>query len=244
MVREVVVMLTRGEKGCWFAAALGAVLAAAPFLALESFGQGRYALVLIGITTALTALMVIPYFRNRARVVADLDTDDRLLARWTVPEANWQAWVEADDQVERRLKWKLFFVVLGFSVVIGGGFALADPEAGPVVLAVLLGLCAIIVVIILVTTRRQKRRRLAGPREVRIGCDGLRLGGELHVWNGFGARLESVELHEGPPLGLEFVYSTRAKNQRQINSVRVPVPSGEDARAAHVVAHLRGRMGT
>ena len=235
-------MLTRGEKVCWFTAVLGAALTAAPFLALESLGDGRYALVLIGITASLTALLVIPYFRNRARVVADLDADDRLLARWTVPEAEWQAWVAADNVLERRLKWRLFAVILGFSVVIGGGFFLADPEPGLVVLGVLLAVCAIIVVAIVVTTRRQRRRRLAGLREVRIARDGLRVGGEIHVWNGFGARLEGVEVHDGSPLCLEFVYSTRAKNQRQINSVRVPVPSGEDARAADVVARLRERI--
>lgn len=230
-----------GEVVCWILAGAGAVVAGAPFLWGESVGMGRYVLVLLGALLTGTALLVIPLYRARQRVTAALASDGELLGRWEVPADEWSAWVAEDAGRERSMKWQLFGTVLAFSVGIGGFFAWMDREAGPIVLAVLLGLCAVIAFAIVVGTRHQQRRRQGGPREVRIGRDGLRLGDELHVWEGFGARLEGVEVVAGHPPCLEIVYSTRAKNQRQINSVRVPIPRGGDAAAAEVVARLRAR---
>jgi hypothetical protein len=128
-------------------------------------------------------------------------------------------------------------------VTIGGFFFWMDPEeGGPWVLGVLLGLCAVIAGVILLTTSLQRKHRLAGAGEVRIGEDGLWLSGELHVWKGFGAKLEGCDVVAGRPPCIEFVYSTPAKNQRQVNSVRVPIPTGFDAEAAGLVAHFRAKL--
>lgn len=227
------------EKVCWGVALLGVAATVAPFTVLASLGSGRFALVLLGPLAALTALLVIPLFRGRQRVAAALADDRQLLARWALSEGEWLAWVGEDAGRERRAKWQLFAVVLFFSVGIGMFFVWMDPSAGPVVLGVLLGLCAIIAAVIPWRVGYQERHRRQGEREVRIGRDGLRLGRELHVWRGYGARLEQVEVGSGTPPFIEISYSTRAKNQRQINVVRVPIPRGGDVLAAEVVVQLR-----
>ena len=232
---------TTAEKVCWSIAVVGVAVTVAPFVWGESVGMGRYALALLGPLATGTALSVIPLYRARQRVAAAVDDESQLLARWEVPVDEWAAWVIEDAGRERRSKWHLFCIVAMFSVAIGGFFAWMDPKGGPWVLGVLLGLCAVIAVVVVLGTRHQQRRRQKGPREVRIGFDGLRLGEELHVWKGFGARLEGVELGVGQPPFIEIAYSTRAKNQRQINSVRVPIPRGGDAAAAEVVVRLDER---
>lgn len=229
----------RAETICVGVALAGFLVAAAPFWVGKEWGSGRFALVLIGATVGLTALVVIPYFRGRRRVAAELAAADDLLARWEFAPAEWNAWVAVDARRESRAKWQLFALVLGWSVVIGAGFAWADPGPGTVVLGVLVGLCGVIAVVNAAVLRRQRHRRLLGPSEVRIGRDGLRIGDELHVWRGFGARLESAGIAPGHPPVLEIVYSTRAKNQRQIHTVCVPIPRGEEGRAAEVAARLR-----
>jgi hypothetical protein len=77
---------------------------------------------------------------------------------------------------------------------------------------------------------------------VRIAADGLRLGQELHVWRGFGARLESVDF-DAEARRLVFSYSTRAKNQRQLNVVRVPVPVDATGLALDIAKYFEPRGG-
>lgn len=229
----------RAETMCVGVALAGLLAAALPFWFGEEWGSGRFALVLVGATVGLTALVVIPYFRGRRRVATDLAEANSLLARWEYAAGEWNDWVTVEARRESRAKWQLYALVLGWSVVIGAGFAWADPGPGTVVLGVLLGLCGVIAVLNAAMLRRQRQRRLKGPREVRIGRAGLRLGGELHIWQGFGARLERAAVDAGPPPVLEIVYSTRAKNQRQFNTVCVPIPRGGESRAVEVAAALR-----
>jgi len=216
----------------------GALLAITPFFVGASFGQGRFSLVLIGALACLTALCLIPYFRNRSQVATDLLDETQLLAHWTLSEHEWTAWMSHDESAERRLKWRLFGLIFFFCLVIGAVFVWGDPKAGPIVLGVLLCLCALIAIIIPWTLRSRRLNRLKAPREVRICANGLRLGEELHVWHGFSARLEQVAMRDGPPCLLEIVYSTRAKNQRQFHEVRVPVPHGKNQAAVELAGRL------
>jgi hypothetical protein len=229
---------------------VGAAMAVAPFLApdvFRSWNGGQYAMGIVGLLIALTAFVSLFLFRRR-RLVRDALLDDaKLLLRWSYDPAEWRRYTEEDFVRERKAKWALFGIVAFFCVGIGGFFFALDPRrGGPWVLGVLLGLCAVISVVILLTTSSQRKRRQAGPGSVRIGEDGLLLGDELHAWKGFGARLESCNLIEGCPPCIEFVYSTPAKGQRQINSVRVPIPTGAEAEAEGIVGHFgeAGRTGS
>jgi hypothetical protein len=234
--------LSRGEKACWLLTLAGSAMVATPIVGgdqLASWNGAQYALGLVGVLIGLTAFISSFLFRRRRLVRDALFDDTKVLLRWTYDAAEWRSYSEEDFVRERKAKWKLFGVVAFFCVTIGGVFFVMDPhEGGPWVLGVLVGLCGVIAMVILLTTAAQRKRRLGGPGGVRIGEDGLWLSGELHVWNGFGARLESCGVIEGQPPCIEFVYSTPAKNQRQINSVRVPIPAGFDAEAAGLVAHF------
>jgi hypothetical protein len=234
---------TRAEKICWLVAAAGAAMLVGPFLAGDGLGEYRYPMVLLGALVLPSALLVIPLFRGRARVAAALAEEAELLAHWRLSEAEWAMFVSEDAAVERQAKWRLFRVVAALAIGIGGVFVAFDPGGGgPAVLAAMVGLCGLIAVAIVWGTRVQTRRRNAGPAEVRIAADGLRLGQELHVWRGFGARLESVDF-DAEARRLVFSYSTRAKNQRQLNVVRVPVPVDATGLALDIAKYFEPRGG-
>ncbi len=227
-------------------ALLGAAMTVAPFVAEDFFrpwNGGQYAMVMIGLTMAIALGISTRLFRRRRLVRATLFDETQLLAHWRYGEVEWRRFVGEDFERECRNKWAMFRIVAFFCVVIGGGFALYDREGGRWVLAVLLGLCLVISIVIVKTTRAQRARRAAGDGEARLGEDGLWLGGELHVWRGFGARFERCRVIEGEVACLELVYSTLARSQRQIHSVRVPIPRGRRAEAGALVAHFGRKTG-
>jgi len=235
--------LSTSEKVCWWLTLVGGAAASAPFLFPATFAGwqgGQFALALVGLLVGLTAFICVFFFRRRRRVRDRLFDEAQLLVHWHYDAAEWRRFAEEDFLRERRMKWTLFWVLAVISLLIGGFFFVMDPRGGgPAVLVVLFGLCAFIALLIAVTTRVQRRHRVDRGGEVRIGAEGLWMSGELHVWQGWGARFEGCAAGAGTPPYVAFTYSTPAKGQRQVNTVRVPVPSGFEAEAAGVVERFR-----
>ncbi len=239
--------LSTGEKVCWILSIAGFLAAILPFLAPDTFsswGGGQYAMVMIGLLLGITSFISSFLFRGRRQVRQALLDDERLLARWRVEDAEWREFTEDDFLVERQMKRVLFRVVAGIALLIGLVFLALDFEGGgPRVMGVMLFLVLACWVAMTLGTRLQKNARQRHAGEVHVSEDGLMLGGELHVWNGFGARLESCDFVEGRLPCIEVVYSTPAKNQRQVNSVRAPVPAAHRPAAEAVVARLNTLLG-
>ena len=235
--------LSAGEKICWSLVLVGGAATAAPFVAPATFAGwngGQFAMAMVGLLVGLTAFISVFLFRRRRRVRDRLFDEGRLLVHWRYEAAEWRRFAEEDFLRDRRMKWALYWVLTVISLVVGGFFFAMDPRrGGPVVLVVLAGLCLFIALLIAVTTRVQRRHRVERGGEVRIGTEGLWMSGELHVWQGWGARFEGCEVGEGTPPFVAFTYSTPAKGQRQINTVRVPIPTGYEAEAAGVVERFR-----
>jgi membrane protein implicated in regulation of membrane protease activity len=239
--------LSTGEKVCWILSVAGFLAAILPFVfpdAFSSWGGGQYAMVMVGLLLGITLFISSFLFRSRRLVRQALLDDERLLARWTVDDAEWREFTEEDFLVELRMKRTLFRIVAGIALAMGLVFLSLDFEGGgPWVMAVMLFLILACWVAMTLGTRLQKNARQRHAGEVRVSDDGLMLGGELHVWNGFGARLESCAFVEERMPCIEIVYSTPAKNQRQINSVRAPVPAAHRPAAEAVVARLNALLG-
>jgi hypothetical protein len=237
--------MTRAEKVCWTITLLGAAAVVAPFAfeeAMEPLGDARFAGVMIGAMAGLTAFICAYMFRARGRVFERLRRGENLVARWTYAPDEWKSFAAEDDVRERSSKWKLFGIVAFFCVLFGVAFPFFDPENGWVVTMVMLGLVALIALVILATTSSRRRRMQGQVGDVKLGEDGLLLAGELHIWKGWGARLEEVSVLDGNPPCLAFTYSTPSKNSRQITTVRVPIPRGKDAEAADVAARFVAKL--
>lgn len=233
--------MCRAEKVCWTLVVLGAAAMVAPFVFEEShepLGDARWAGVMTGAMVAPTAAICSFLFRARGRVRDRLLRDEGLLARWTCSPGEWRSYLGEDIERERGDKWRLYAIVAFWCVLFGVLFPIFDHDAGWWVTAIMAGLLAFIALLIVVSTAARKRRLARHAGDIRVREDGLWLSGELHVWRGFGARLEGVELIEGTPPCLAFTYSMPAKNQRQRQTVRVPVAQGSEAQAADVAAHF------
>jgi len=205
---------------------------------------GQYAMGMVGLLIALSAFVSVFFFRVRRKGRETLTSPSaKLLAHWTYSPSEWAAFVGEDFEREQKIKWGLFRIVASFCLVIGGIFWVLDPDkGGPWVFGVMLSLVLVIMGVIVIGTRVSKKSRSGMAPEVRIADNGLLLGEELHLWKGWSACLEACDLVEGQPPCIEFVYSTPAKNRRQINSVRVPIPTDCDAEAAGIVAHFVGKL--
>lgn len=189
---------------------------------------------------AMVGLITAIIYRRQAKQLAALFAGANLLAVWALEPAQWRAAVEADWQEEKQNKRMLWYLVLGWCLLIGIGFLIYDVEAGSIVLLVLLvvsGLCGVAAVL---GPRRRRRLQLESKGTAWIGLRGVYCGGIFHDWSMPGSSLRSVEASEGEDgrktLELTYDFPTRAGFQTE--TARVPVPPEREQDALRVAAQL------
>jgi hypothetical protein len=223
-------------------AAFGAIL---PF-ALEMDGMsGGYAIAFVSGFVALCGIIVAAVFAARARVLGRLLSGTGALAHWTYPVEDRAEHVDKELAEERKGSWMLFFIIAAFSLVIGVGFLIADPDAGRFVVLLLLGVVALLALVAALAPRvRHRKRRRAIPEAI-VGPEGAYVFGMLHTWRLLGARVEGAEVARGKKPVLRVTYSApflygRFFLGRQTYTVLVPIPQGEEDRAQSILRTLRG----
>ncbi len=193
--------------------------------------------ILIGATGGICGMV----FRSDADKLDRLAQGEGVLARWKYPPELWARYLAKEQEDETSSKTGLAVMVTVISLLIGGVFAIADPDTGPIVLGVLVGVCGLIWTLVLVLPGRRFR---SGPEarepEALVGRDGVYLAGEFHCWTSFGARLNRVVRADGEPGELVFDYQIMQRYGPAFYTVRVPVPAGEEGVADEVVARLSG----
>lgn len=241
MRRSIVPRMRTAERACWITSALGAALVAAPFVS-ESYAsalkEGAYALMFIGAIAGLSGFCLVFFFRSRDRFRRLLLAGQGVLIRWQYTAAEWKDF--SGLEVERQsttMRWLLGVTAAGMLLATLGKMA-EDRAAGLFVGAVLLVTWIICWIVARAVVKKHRRRAAAPPVEVIIGRDAMLVGDELHVWRGWGNLFHSCELVAGPPQQLRIVYSIQGRNNRPINDVQVPVPSGREAEARSVIAAL------
>jgi hypothetical protein len=190
-------------------------------------------LAMVGLITAII-------YRRQARQLAAIFAGEDLLAVWALDLAQWRAAVEADWQQEKRDKRMLWYLVLGWCVVIGIGFAVYDPEAGGIVLLVLLGVAGICGVAAVLGPRWRRRRQLESEGTAWISRRGVYCGGIFHDWSMPGSSLRSVETlaEEDGRKTLELTYEFITRAGLQTETARVPVPPEQEDEALQVAEQL------
>jgi predicted membrane channel-forming protein YqfA (hemolysin III family) len=226
-------------------AVLGTAGAILPSLVGMNGMAGGYALAFVSGFLALCGILIAAVFAARARVLRRLLSGQGVLAHWTYQSEDRADHVDRELAEERRGSWTLFLVILGFCLIIGVGFLIADPDAGRFVFFFLLGVAALLAVVAWLAPRlRHRRRRWATP-EAMISLEGAYAFGMLHTWRLLGARVEEAELAQGKNPVLRVSYSApmlygKFFYSRQSYTVQIPVPPGEEDRAAHIVRALSG----
>ena len=226
-----------------------AVMGAAGTVLPTMFGMdgmgGGYAVAFVSGFVALCGIIVAAIFAARARVLGRLLSGTGVLAHWTFPAEDRVDHVDKELAEERKGSWTLFFVIAAFSVVIGVGFLIADPDAGRFVFLLLMGVVALLAVVAALAPRMRHRRRRRATPEAIVSVEGAYVLGMLHTWRLLGARVEAAEVAQAKKPVLRVTYSApflygRFFLGRQTYTVLIPIPQGEEERAESVARALRG----
>lgn len=236
--------MTRTEKGCWTATALGVLAAASPFLVEMLTGRSRDWFPLLFITALLWTIIagtiaVVMRFHHGGREA--LISGRALLVHWTYPDHEWRRFVELEnvhlDEVSRgpiRVVFAMLVAGIGVSFLLGHGTGM--------IVAPILGTILVASIALMLFAPRIRGRALAPAPgrtpEVHIGTGGLLRCREFHRWSGLGAALETAAVAPGQPAHLVITYSHPSGNARLTTTVRVPIPPGREAEADRVVATL------
>lgn len=209
---------------------------------MDGFGGG-FALAAFGLLIMIAGITTAILFFRLAKRYDRILSDKNPLARWTYSDAEWRAFTEADDKIDRKSRWILVGIISAFAIFFGILFAIIDPGAGIYVLFVMLGLIALVSLTAFITSQQNYRHNVRHKGEALIVSDGIILNGQLHAWNVIGNRLERADYMEEAPPMIEFEYSAVSRNGRDSYTVRVPVPSGQEKSARDIVQFFKDALG-
>jgi len=233
----------------WVLVSVVALLGVVLPLALGMDGMaGGYAIAFASGFVALVALIAAAVFAARARILKRLLAGQGVLVHWTYPDPERRDQARKELAEEQKGSWILFLIIAGFSLVIGVGFLIADPEAGRYVLLVLAGVVALLAGLAALAPRiRFAKRRRATPEAI-VSREAGYVFGMLHTWKLLGARLEGTDVTSGRDPVLRVTYSApvvyaRFFLTRQQYTVSIPIPHGEEERAREIARALEGSNG-
>jgi hypothetical protein len=237
--------MSTGERVSWFFTLLGAALVAAPFVSEDyqrKLGNGAFALMFVGGVVSLTAFIVVFLYRSRNRHRRNLVAGRDLLARWTYTAAEWHAFAPGETRRLASSKGTLLKIMGAIMLIAVVVMAFLNRGATVILGCILFGTWLLCWAIVRVQVRRQSKLAQAPPPEVRISAHALLLGDQLHVWSGWGNRLEKCDLDKNEPPQIAITYSTPGgRGSRPTQTVCVPIPAGREAEAAALVQRLAAR---
>lgn len=209
----------------------------APVLLDMEMMESGFALITLALFLTIVGMVCAGFYLHRALTLDKIFSGEKLLVHWQYTPQEWRKFTEADYLMSRFEKVPLFIITLIISIVIGGVFVVADPEAGIWVFGFLmLVMFFIAALVLLLPMLRHTRRGRTG--QVYIGVNGLCVNNEFHNWNLLGGRLDAVKVLDS---FMDFEYSYLTRAGREECHVRVPIPKGEEATAHRLAAYFNCR---
>ena len=204
--------------------------------------DGGYALMFMAIALIIPAgIITAVLYGIRAVTFHKIISGKDLIAHWTYAPAEWKKYAEEEYLREKFAKMGLFYVLVFFSILIGGGLFLIaqDKEAAGLVLAGLFGLVIFIRLLIAFTTRNTYDANKKYLGEAYISRKGVYLNKSFHSWN-FLSKLENARIDEKLKI-IEIEYSALSRQGKDYAYVRIPIPSGKEDEARKVLNELLNR---
>jgi hypothetical protein len=239
----------------WSLGFLTAGAAIVTFASLAGLGYNAIAVAVLGGFVVLAGVVALAVVGWHAVVIARVLSGRDLLLTWSYEGAAWRRFAE-QDAAERVQQAKALVVMTALiaAVIVSVFLVVAEDKAAAGVAAlVVVGAIALAAGVAWAGVRAVRRRYSAPRIELFLGRDGLWLAGMTHVWSGLGARLESAAIVDGENgvSALEIVYSVIQSSgprtlffHRRHETVRLPVPAGEEQaarRAVETLAHRSSR---
>jgi hypothetical protein len=199
--------------------------------------HGGYAISSLCIFLAIIGIVVVFIYRSRASTLDAMLKHKNLLAHWTYTPQQWQDYTAKNSREEKSNSWGLYGLVMIIVIIVCFGFWLINRNSGILMIIMALGLAAILAMTILISTNYDHWQNKKYHGEVYITKNGALINRTLHIWHGWGARLEGVEYQEKGRM-MEITYSVPNRNMRSTHTVHIPVPSGLEEKAKRVMALL------
>ncbi len=199
--------------------------------------DGGFAISFACIVLAITMFIVTIMYSGRAKSLDTMLDKKDMLVHWTYTPEEWQAYTQTAYSADTRDKWNLYKLVMAITVIVCTGFFLFHRDSGMIMVVMALGLGILLAVVILMTTNYDHWQNKRHRGEVYITKNGAFVNRQLHLWKGWGAQLDDIQYNENDRI-IEITYSIPSTTMRDTATVRVPVPSGEDAKAREVIAQL------
>ena len=217
---------------------IGFMVFLAPIVLPIDMMNGGGAMIMIGLTVAISSPIIAFLYYHRARVFTSLMDEKNLLAHWYYNPEEWKIFAEDESKFRYAGQRWLQIIVIFFSLLIGGIFWWADPETGPIIALVLLIVNLIIALIVFLNNRSMSKWKDATQVDCRINTNGLIINQELHIWTGWGMKMENARVNLGRQNLLEIVYSSPNRYSRQYTTVRMLIPKGKESIAQEIVDKL------
>lgn len=205
------------------------------------FGDWAFGLLFLCLVFGITAIIVAIMYTKRTRLVSRMLRKENLLAHWTYSPSEWSAYAQKEHKENKREKRNLFLIVVAVSFIVGIILSIMHPDGWLIFLFTVLGIIMLSggAATLAVWMRYQQNRKYQG--EAYISSNAVYLNRELHVWKGYGAKLEEAsydDTKQTMPL-LQIVYSSPSRSTRLYTTVRVPVPTGEEKTAKRIASVLQ-----
>ncbi|MFZ2455723.1 MAG: hypothetical protein WAX07_04540 [Candidatus Altiarchaeia archaeon] len=201
--------------------------------------NGGFALMFLAIALVIPAgIITTILYGIRALTLQRILSGKDLIVHWTYTPGEWKKYAGEEHVRETSAKMALFYVLVFFSVLIGGGlfFVADDKEAAVIVLFGLFGLIIFIRLLIYFSIKKTRDDNIKYLGEAYIGRKGVCLNKSFHSWN-FLSQLESARIDVNQKI-LEIEYSSLSRQGKDYSSVRIPIPSGKEDDAKKVLSGL------
>lgn len=178
-------------------------------------------------------------YRKRANALKSIVNGTELIAYWKYDKSQWLKYTEEEYKRDKEDKNILFIILIVIStIVIGAMFFLKEDKFAVFISAVVLfGLIIFIKILVLITTKARYIHNKNNIGDVYIGKRGVYLNKRYHAWNVFFSWLENVDYNKKMNC-LEITYSILARQGKDYNTVRVPIPKGKEKEVNKIIKEL------
>jgi hypothetical protein len=230
-------------------AVIGIIIVFIPsIIGLDGF-DGGFAMSAGGIFVTIMGIVGAVIYARLAGRLHDILNNRDLLAHWKYTAEEWRRYTEQEHHEDAAARKGLFIMIAVVAVIVGTVFWAVKRDNAPVIFGTIGGIIVITGLAALISAQSVYRENKKRTGEAYLTLDGVYLNRQLHIWKGLGNRLEDIEYDEpaGFPPRISVAYSSPGTNIRNSYEVRIPVPTGEEARAKLFVsriaeAHLNGNI--
>lgn len=203
-----------------------------------SISKGGGALFFISLIVAVTAFFISLLYLKRTKLLTQMLNQENTLVKWIYPEDVWQKYLDFAYQERKKQNRNTYILVATVLIIIFSIFMIFDNKSFPIMLYILIGFLLLLFIISKASPAAEYKKQLKAKPLAIISKNGVLIGKYLHNWNSFNSRFEGAkcEIEEFPRL--EVTYSYMSRYNRQYQTVKIPIPQGQENQAEFIAEQM------